>query len=126
MVRPVPGFWMGVQLCGLGKWEGRGRGRAKTYPALAADEVTSLAPFNIVAAALTHGVLGIPAAVGPPGEEVAVVVPFLVLSGLASDQRGVSLFALAQEIKRRAQRAGGGRQGKCDVFERNHGCWAVE
>jgi hypothetical protein len=96
-----------------------------TYPALAANEVAGITPLDVVAAAFAHGVLSIPTAIAPPRKKVAIVVAFLVLSGLAGDQGRVAFIALAQEVKWRAQGTCRGRQGQCGVFEGNHGCCFV-
>lgn len=78
-------------------------------PALATDEVASIAPSHRVLGALTHGVNSRTAAVRPPGVEVPVVGTLAVGSVLAplKGSSCVAIVTLGEEVE-------GGSQGPSD------------
>jgi hypothetical protein len=68
-------------------------------PSLSANEVASVAPVHGVLAALTHGVLGVAAAIGPPGVEVTVVGALRVGGSLALLESGdIAIFTLNEDV----------------------------
>jgi hypothetical protein len=98
-------------------------GSASTrVPSLSTNKVTSVAPINLVVAALTHAVLSITTTIRPPRIEVAIVVAFTVASDLTGlkDGGGVAIVALIEEVKGTSKCPSECRDGNEKGFERDH------
>ena len=86
-----------------------------------ANEVSRVPPLDVVAGSFAHGILSIAAAIAPPREEIAIVIAFLVLGGLAGDQSAIHI-SFMERIEGGAQRAPGSRQGESEIIEGHHIC----
>lgn len=92
-------------------------------PALATDEVASVAPVHGVTTAGSVGVGDISTAIGPERVEVTVVVPLGVGSnGTLLDQgRVVGIVALSEEVERSSDNAGDRSQSEKKRLDSDHG-----
>ena len=92
-------------------------------PALATDEVASVAPVDSVAAASSVGVGDISAAIGPERVEVTVVVSLGVGSNgtLLDQSRVVGIIALSEEVKGSSDNAGDRSQSEKKGLDSDHG-----
>jgi hypothetical protein len=81
-------------------------------PALTTDEVASVSPGHRVSAALAHGVLSRPAAISPPGVEVAVMVASRARSALTLLEQGRVVVTFVEKVERSRDDSSDCRQGK--------------
>lgn len=96
-------------------------------PALATDEVASIAPVDSVTAAGSVGVGDISTAIGPERVEVTVVVSLGVGSdGTLLDQsRVVGIVALSEEVEGSSDNAGDRSQSEKKGLDSDHGVGCV-
>lgn len=92
-------------------------------PALATDEVASVAPVDSVTAAGSVGVGDISAAIGPERVEVTVVVSLGVGSNgtLLDQSRVVGIIALSEEVEGSSDNAGDRSQSEKKGLDSDHG-----
>lgn len=86
-------------------------------PALSTHKIANVSPGHRVTATLTHGVLGRPTTIGPPGVEVAIVGAGGARSALALLEQSRVVVTFMEKVEWGRHDPTDGRQGKKKVFE---------